>query len=209
MASGFEAGGTDLDTLFMARVNTKRADVNFDVLGTDISNRYELYTLGTKVATTNYTAGGTDLADLFQNALVPLTVVTVSGELNINDASASRTCRAGIRVNSDGTIDKYLNSTYTQIDSSTDWIIPNGDADSTYDVRITNVVWAFGSSFDVEAAAEDAWIDLGFSREWSIEDSSSGGAGKKRVTFDVQIRKDAGAALDTGTYQCEADYNEL
>ena len=51
----------------------------------------------------------------------------LSGEANIDDLVTQPTVAiAGIRVNADGTIDKRIGAVYTQIDSATDWGVPNG-----------------------------------------------------------------------------------
>ena len=137
-------------------------------------------------------------------------LVTVTGA-SISDATSSRTAHASVRINSDGTIDKGLSSAtviqYTQLSSTTDWIIPNGSASIDYDVRITNVVWTEGSSFDAAAAAEDVWIDLGSNREWRISDSTSNFLGDKAVSFTVEIRDGSGTTQDTGSYSLTADYD--
>ena len=126
--------------------------------------------------------------------------VTLSGEsVSVNGALAD----AGIRFNSDGTVDKVENGTYTQVDSSTDWIIPNGAASSLYDVRITNVVDIGGSpeGFNhASAAAEDVWINLGANREWAVENVGTGGSSSVGYTFDVEIRYNGGSVLDSASY---------
>lgn len=76
MASGFTVSGRgDLDALFLARVNAKRADVGFQVAGVDISNRYEPIGAGTPIAATGFKSGGTDLASLFRNIGEPVATV--------------------------------------------------------------------------------------------------------------------------------------
>ncbi len=133
--------------------------------------------------------------------------VTLSGESIFQfSSSPSDPQTAGVRFNSNGTVQKREGASYVQIDASTDWIIPNGDANSTYDVRITNVVWTSGSAFFVEAAAEDVWINLGSNREWSVQDNTGTAAGSKDVSFTVEIRKDGGAVLDSATYSLSAEW---
>jgi hypothetical protein len=135
----------------------------------------------------------------------PAAVVTVSGEL-ITHFTTGATATAGVRVNTDGTIDKLVGAVYTQIDASTDWIIPNIEASSTYEVRITNVSWTQGSSFDTEASPAEVWISMAANREWSIVDATSTGLGAKSLTFDIEIRYDGGAVLDAGSFSMSADY---
>lgn len=207
--SGFRKTVTDLATLFMARVNTKRADVGILDGGVDISNTYEPIGDGTKIANVGFFSAGTDISNYFRDINESLAGdVTVSGEY-ISDIGAASACTAGVRFNSDGTVDKLVHGTWYQIDASTDWIDPNGDADSTYDVRITNVSWTAGSSFNVSAAAEDIWINLGSNREWSVIDTNSGPAGIQNVSFTVEIRKDDGPVLDSATYTLVANYDTI
>jgi hypothetical protein len=135
-------------------------------------------------------------------------VVTLSGEVQ-NEVSAFSPREVGIRVNTDGTIDKRTSSTtYTQIDSGTDWIIPNIDASTDYEFRVTNVVWTSGSSFNIiDASPEDVWIDLtGGALEWSAIDPTPGSGGKIDVTFDLEVRKGSGSTLDTAVFDLTANY---
>ena len=133
--------------------------------------------------------------------------VNLDGEALISDVSASRACTAGIRVNADGTIDKLVHLTYTQIDVATDWIIPNAAASSDYDVRITGVTFNTGTVFDAAAAVEDTWIDLGSDRLWSIDDNDSSATDNHDVSFTIEIRGPGGATLASGAYRLEALYD--
>lgn len=133
--------------------------------------------------------------------------VTISGEsVTVVSSTTSSQSRAGIRVNTDGTIDKRVGNTYTQIDSATDWIIPNGSASSTYQIRITNVTWLQGSAFNTAAAAADTWIDMSADREWSIADTAPGGTGIREVTFDLEIRLGEGATIDSGSFYLYSEF---
>jgi hypothetical protein len=133
--------------------------------------------------------------------------VNLSGEATVTDASVSRACTAGIRVNSDGTIDKLINATYTQISAATDWIIPNGAASSDYDVRITGVTFNTGTVWDSEASPEDVWINLGSDRLWSVDDDSSTAVDNHDVSFTIEIRGPGGTTLSSGAYRIEALYD--
>ena len=137
----------------------------------------------------------------------PNPLVTLSGQ-TVSDVEFGRVCTAGIRFNSDGTVDELVDSTYTQIDTTTDWIIPNAAASTDFDVRITSVTWNSSSTgFLTEAASEDTWIDLGSNREWSVRDTDSSGSGDKDVQFTVEIRNGAGVTVDTGSYRLIANYS--
>ena len=72
MATGLYRNGIDFDSLFMARVNAKRADVGIKVAGVDISNRYEPIGSGSPITATNFKTVGTDVASLFRNIGEPL-----------------------------------------------------------------------------------------------------------------------------------------
>lgn len=65
MVSNIFANGTDLDSIFETRTTAKIADVNIQVAGTDISNRYENITSGSAASTTNILTGGNDLNTKF------------------------------------------------------------------------------------------------------------------------------------------------
>jgi hypothetical protein len=66
MASPLYKAGVDLDTLFMARVNAKRAEVGIKVAGVDISNRYETIGGAAAIAATGFKAAGIDIGSLFR-----------------------------------------------------------------------------------------------------------------------------------------------
>lgn len=121
--------------------------------------------------------------------------VTLSGEAVFDADSGGAS--AGIYFRSDGTVDKKEGINVTQIDSATDWIIPNGAASSSYEVRCTNIT---GDTWDTDAAAEDTWIALGSDRFWEIVRSIPGGY---VLTCDFEIRLSGGAALASTEYTFE------
>lgn len=122
--------------------------------------------------------------------------VTVSGE-TFTDFGVNRTARAALVVRADGTIDKIVNVTTTQIDSSTDWIIPNGDASSLYDVRYTGLT---GDPLDASSSLnEDEWGAL--SSDMFFEQRALVGTGDAfSSTFTIQVRFNGGAVLDSASY---------
>ena len=132
-------------------------------------------------------------------------IVTLSGEPQWNTSNQNP---CGIRINADGTVDKLENVTYTQLDASTDWIIPNSAANGVYQVRITNVVDVGGTDAgfnDEQAAAEDTWISLSSNRQWSCVAVGATGADSVGYNFDVQIRYAGGPVLATGNYEFIAE----
>lgn len=130
-------------------------------------------------------------------------VVTLSGELGIFGLD---TQLVGVRFNTDGTVDKRI-ATYTQIDSGTDWIIPNTSASGSYEVMTDN--WAdtggSGGGFNAAAAAEGTWIALTANREWNVQAVGPMGADSSKMTFDAHIRFNGGATLSSGTYSIESN----
>jgi len=108
-----------------------------------------------------------------------------------------------VRINTDGTVDKYLEPTYTQIDSSTDWIIPNGAASALYEVRITNIVDIGGDTLTWEtgSAARDTWLAISSNLQWKVLAAGPGGADSHGAQFDMEVRFNGGAVLATGAYE--------
>lgn len=129
--------------------------------------------------------------------------VTVSGEDVLEIGTSPRS--AGIRVNIDGTIDSFRSGAYAQIDASTDWIIPNVGASSSYDVRVTSVVFVTGS-WGTTPGTDGNWFDLGSNRLWEVSDNDSSSNGTVDVTFTLEIRFNGGSVLDSASYRLVADY---
>lgn len=166
MASGYTVGGVDLDSIFMALVGTKRADVGFSVAGQDISNRYEPIGDGVVTNVTNYKSGVTpvDIGSLFRDIGEPLVTVTLSGAVILGTGNPTGT--AGLRVNSDGTIDRYRSQdgVWTQINASTDWIIPNSAAsEKTYHVKYYA---ATGTS--PSGSPLNTWLNVSTNPAWTL-----------------------------------------
>ncbi len=125
-------------------------------------------------------------------------VVTVSGEFISHSVANGNTARAGVRVNNDGTIDKLLLSTYSQIDASTDWRIPNGSGDA-YHVKFTKGI--LDPAPDVGTL--DTWLAITSDRqvyyEETADDTMDGG------TITIAISADGGSTtLDSAAYPLEA-----
>ena len=112
---------------------------------------------------------------------------------------------AGVRINSDGTVDQRKNSTYTQLSSGTDWIIPNSAASGdTYEVYATKT----GDTLDASSAALSTWINVSTNPQWTIADTTADD-GADTATVTIQIRKNGGAAVDSGVYNLSANYFTL
>lgn len=139
------------------------------------------------------------LAAVMQGASQP--TVTVSGEAGISgtDVSAPYDARAGVRFNSDGTVDSYsfdgATLTLTQIDTATDWVIPNSAAPDDYEVQCTdnNANLAGGSD------TSGSYIVLTSNRTWYVQVTVA--ASSANLDVDVGVRKgNSGSAIDSGNY---------
>ena len=118
--------------------------------------------------------------------------VNLDGQAGINQTVlAPSDAIIGIRVNSDGTIDKLIGTTYTQIDADTDYIIPN-DADKTaLRFRATDN----NANLDAGSDATGSWLSA--PGEWYLIANSE----SKSLDLDLEISIDAGSsAYDSGTY---------
>ena len=90
-------------------------------------------------------------------------VVTVSSESVVAGTGEV----AGIRYNADGTVDNNIDGVYTQVNSSTDWIIPNSAASSAYQIRATL------NSGDTPDGTLGSWLALSSNREWTLTSTGS------------------------------------
>ena len=128
--------------------------------------------------------------------------VTLSGE-SISDIQLDPTnATASLRFNTDGTVDKVLTGGTTQLDTATDWIIPNGAAgDGTgYEVGYTGTPT---DAFTAAAAAEDAWVDLSTARTWSYTTSANETLQSGNLTFRIR-RVGPDNILASATYSISA-----
>lgn len=130
-------------------------------------------------------------------------VVTLSGEASIFDIDFSGppwNAQSGIRVLTNGTIQKFrLNiGGYSQIDATTDWIIPNGDASSSYEFKL-DVVF---NSPNFNSDSTGVWLPITATREWYVQvliaDTTIS------YIWTLRVRLGSGSELDNGTYSGEA-----
>lgn len=133
-------------------------------------------------------------------------VVTLSGEAFIvafdGDVMGPYDTRSGIRINTDGTIDKYTGTnnggyTYAQIDASTDWIIPNSAANSSYEVQLD--VNSGTPNFSSDSTA--TWLAMSTNRQWIVQRTT---VGTSTWNWTLRIRFNGGAEIDNGAYLGES-----
>ena len=127
--------------------------------------------------------------------------VSVSGE-SISHFSFG-TVTAGVRFNADGTVQKRIGTTYTQIDTGTDWIRPVSEASGDYQIHASKTS---GSNPDTTLSDSlDTWLDLDAARQWGVRRSS---AGNTTSTLSIEIRL-SGTTLASGTYTLTAEKLEF
>lgn len=120
-------------------------------------------------------------------------IVTVSGRVIADAVSDPDDAEVRLRFNSDGTVDTYTSSGgYSQIDSTTDWIIPNAFASGLYEIRATN-----NSASPDSGPAFGSWHTLDSNREWIWTQTAPG---NKNIDVDIEIRYGSGNPLDSGNY---------
>lgn len=128
-------------------------------------------------------------------------VVTLSGEI-FSDVAENGDI-VGIRFHSNGKVETRLDATYTPIDTSTDWVIPNTAAPSLYEVMTDSWVdiGGAGDGFNSAAAAEGVWIALTIARQWNVQAAGEGGSSSNGMQFDAHIRWNGGAIIDSAAYE--------
>lgn len=116
-------------------------------------------------------------------------------DANINSSGGGALQRVYIRFNTDGTVDRRIGDTYTQINELTDWIIPNTDANSSYEVGHSART---GDTFNAaNAAGIDGYVHLGTDRQWGISATNA----DRETVATFHIRNVAtSAVLATATF---------
>jgi len=135
----------------------------------------------------------------------PAGTVTLSGETiaYARNSATTSIVYAGVRINTDGTIDKrgFKSGTYSQIDSGTDWIIPNGDANEYFEVYC-QVNSESGAGLASSASLEGVWLPLTSNRLWYVAKSGADGTDTANIT--ISIRYNGGATIDSAVYALSA-----
>lgn len=127
-------------------------------------------------------------------------VVTVSGEVITDTGAGARTYRAAAVFRTGGTVDKIVNTTTTQIDNSTDWLIPNGDAPADYEVKYDLIS---GPALDGSTSlADGVWGALTADKFFEQRRTAIGSSSS---TITISVRKGSGSVLDSATYVLTAD----
>lgn len=141
-------------------------------------------------------------------------VVTLSGQTISTTGTGQSSAYAGIRFNTDGTVDEFKShgaGSWVQIDSATDWIIPNAAAsNATYHVRVQSTPPT--DDFTTKPGANGTWFALtggsGANREWGVEDFDGAietAVNTGNVTFEIS--DDGGSTvIASNTYLLNANW---
>ncbi len=121
-------------------------------------------------------------------------VITVTGGDDIFHAVANgNTATAKIHVRTVGTILKTEGVTQTQLQASTDWIIPNYVNDGLYEVMFTK---GFLDDDPTGGDALDTWHFMDSNR--SVEYVETSDDTQIEATITTHIRYNGGAEIDSG-----------
>lgn len=108
---------------------------------------------------------------------------------------------AGVRFQTDGTLDRVQGATPTQINSTTDWVIPNNAA-GTFHVKATEVSWGGAGT---RVGTMGSWVELGtIVRNWYL--FYDGAVSNEQWVIDIEISDDGGTTtIDTGRFTMNAN----
>ncbi len=128
-----------------------------------------------------------------------VTVTEVTGGSKITDTQGNPTTAiTKILLNTDGTIDKLEQVTTTQLNSGTDWLIPNAEAPSLFEAHMTMVS---GDNFTVGAL--DTWILISDGNiQWRYQ---KGTVGVLNGVGTLSIRFNGGPVLDSANFEMLAE----
>lgn len=188
MASGFlTASAADLDTLLMARVNTKRADVGFQVASVDISNRYEPIGSGTPRAATGFVVGTADLAILFRDIADPLIGTVSIADMTVNSIMAGGGATGQYSLRASGDI--FGTTGTNTVSDIGDWLSPQ------LGMSGFEAMAALVSGSAPLGPTLGSWFALSSDRTWSRLQTIVGAVS---TVIDVSIRRASDAVvLDT------------
>lgn len=131
-------------------------------------------------------------------------VVTLSGETVSAFAFMSQ-ATAECFFQASGIVQRRVNGgSLTQVDSGTDWIIPNGAAPGSYRCRHTG---PSGDAFNFVTAAVNVYSALTSQYEIQQIDNSPT-AGGQSTTCTIEI-DDGSVSQDTGAYNVNADREDF
>ena len=127
------------------------------------------------------------------------TVVTLT-DASISHVTPSPAAVALLTINTDGTVDKTEGVTVTQINPTTDWIIPNGLASSQYEVK-WDVISGTSPNTKTTWPTEATYFDLSTVRTIGHTLGTTATVGG---VLRISIRRNGGAIIDTADFTFNA-----
>ena len=132
-------------------------------------------------------------------------VVTLSGETVFAFSFGSQ-ATAEIYLQTDGTVDRRVNfGSFVQVDSGTDWVIPNGDAPGSFRGRFTNLT---GDALNFSSATVNTYRAFTIGNYLCRQIDNSPFAGGQTSNFTLEI-DDGAVSQDTGAYVLDADREDF
>lgn len=183
MATGILKNGVDIDTLFLARESTKRADVNIDANGTDISNLFEPIGDGTAIANTGIQAGGVDIATLFRDINEPLAYITwgTADYFILAEGNGATVGQCGVELEGKGTTRKTTVGGVWINDSGNNWLSVEITPTTDYEMYWTKT----GGSYPDGHPTENTWLPLSADKVWWFNAGSS----SNTAIFNLTVRE--------------------
>jgi len=126
-------------------------------------------------------------------------VTYTGGDTVHHDVANNNTATAILRVRQDGTVQKTVGFTQTQLQALTDWIIPNTGNDNLYEVKFSK---GFLDDAPTGGDALDVWHFISQNR--TVEYVESTNNTEVKATITTRIRYNGGAEIDNGTNSLRA-----
>ena len=127
-------------------------------------------------------------------ATVTLTDATIS------HVTAAPAAVALVTINTDGTVDKTEGVTVTQLNPTTDWIIPNEKASSQYEVK-WDVISGTTPNTKTTWPDEATYVDISTVRTIGHTLGTTATVG---CVLRISIRRNGGAVIDTADFTLNA-----
>lgn len=141
------------------------------------------------------------LSVMFQAGSHPgaVTLTAQTGGSKITDTQANPTTAiTKLLLNTDGTLDKLEQVTTTQLNASTDWVIPNSAAPDLFEAFMTMVS---GDNFQVGSL--DTWISIiSGNIQWRYQ---KGTVGVLQGVGTLSIRYNGGPTLASANFEMRAE----
>lgn len=202
MPSGYQSGGTDLDSLFKSDSGYSGSiSAEYKVGGSTSYTRYKARGSSTKRADVGYRINGTDISNNFMD--INFVEVSLTNQ-NIGDYSTSM----GLYPQASYQI-LYTGDVYgvREVESSPvfleNWL--GGGNASDYEVRVTKTS---GPSFEAGSSATDTWLSLAASNVYTWSTAPRTANGITTITFTIEIRMAASpnTVLATASVTLSAEY---